>query len=298
MSLLDHRKVKKPLPHKDLILEIGFGRGDFLIKLARENPTRKVMGLEVSGIAIERILKRIRRENLNNLLIAQLEAYWGVYLLLADRSLRRIHINYPDPWFKKRHIKRRLTSREHLYIFAKRLEMGGEIILKTDHYPFLEYTLENATALRCFEIAYRKILPEEPTTKYEAKWIREGKDLYELKLTKLSEPAPMKVREIKEVDELFPVRVESEEINPSALESREIKIGEEVYLRFFKVHRCDDVVMVESLLSERGYTQRFVITFKRSGGSWVVDISPFSEVLRTENLQRAVEVASELAFRP
>jgi tRNA (guanine-N7-)-methyltransferase len=296
--LINHFEASRPLPFEDLIVEIGFGRGEFITKIARENPHRTVLGVEVSGISVEKLLKRIRREGLENVRIVHMDAYWCFNLLLRDSSVDRIYMNYPDPWFKKRHTKRRLTKEENLYIFAKKLRRGGDILIRTDHYPFVEYTLEQAKALGCYSSEVRTLSVRDPLTKYEERWVSMGKEIYEVRLSKVGEPGERRVRTLKEVEKVFPVRVEGREPLPENLEGREVKLSEDVHLKFFNVHRAEDVLLVETLLVEMGFVQKFFLEIKRRGDHWVVDISPFSQVIRTENLQKAVEFTAEEAFRP
>ncbi|MDQ7038284.1 MAG: tRNA (guanosine(46)-N7)-methyltransferase TrmB [Aquificota bacterium] len=296
--LINHFEVPKPLPFRDLLVEIGFGRGEFIVRLARENPGRIVLGVEISGVSVEKLLKRIKRESITNIRIVHMDAYWCFNLLLEDSSVERIYMNYPDPWFKKRHIKRRLTKEENLYIFARRLKPGGEIVIRTDHYPFIEYTLEQAENLKVFSSEVRRLSVEDPLTKYEERWVSMGKEIYELKLVRSKEPEQREVRTIREVEEVFPVKVQGREPCPEEITGEEIRLGEGVYLKFFRVYRADGVILVETLLSEFGFLQKLFIEIRRKGDCWVVDVSPFSQVLRTDNLQRAVELMAERGFRP
>ncbi len=299
LCYIDYRKVEKPLPWRDLIVEVGFGRGDFTVRLAKENSDRRVLGFELSAISVEKLIKRVKREGLKNVHCARIDAYWGFYLLLEDGSVSRIHMNYPDPWFKKRHHKRRLTKKENLYIFARKLEMGGEILIRTDYLPFAEFTIEQAEDLGFFEVSLRRVSVGEPLTKYERRWLEMGKDLYELVLRKVREPKPVRIPEIEEVKELFPFKVEGREQFLRDVQRREFKLGEEVYFKTFDLYEGERGYLLEALLSEEGFVQRFFLSIRRKGeGVFVIDVSPFSEVLRTENLQRAIETVGRVAFKP
>ena len=298
MCYIDYKTVEKPLPWEDLIVEIGFGRGDFTVKLAKENPDKKIIGFELSAISVEKLIKRVKKESLKNVHCVRIDAYWGFYLLLKDSSVEKIYMNYPDPWFKKRHHKRRLTKEENLYIFARKLKENGEIRIRTDFKPFVDFTLEEAQKLSVFDISVRKLEVEEPLTKYERKWLLEGKELTEIIMRKIKDPEPRNIPALKEVRELFPVKVEGKELDLKSLEGSEIKLGERVYLKFFKSYGGESGHLVETLLSEEGFLQKFFILVRRKGKDYVVDVSPFSEVLRTENVQRAVQVVAEKGFKP
>lgn len=295
---LNYKRVEKPLPWDEVLVEIGFGRGDFLLRIASDNPDVIVLGFELSGIGIEKLQKRVKSAGIKNISCVRLDAYWGFHLLLKDNSIRSIYINYPDPWFKRRDTKRRLTSREKLFLFSKKLKEGGSLYVRTDHLPFAEFTIEEATWLGGFEYELRELETSEPLTKYEAKWLSQGKRLYQLTLVKVGETKPIELPKLKEVKELFPVKIEGKEPHTEGLEGKEFKLEEGVYLRLFRAYRRPDSELIEALLSEEGFTQRFFIELRKKGRTWIVDISPHSEVLRTENIQKAVNRVAEAAFRP
>ncbi|GAB6065023.1 tRNA (guanosine(46)-N7)-methyltransferase TrmB [Aquifex pyrophilus] len=294
LCYINYKRVDKPLEIPNLEVEIGFGRGDFIVKLAKERPEKNYLGIELSQISVEKLMKRVEREKLKNVYCTRIDAYWGFFLLFEDEQVENIYMNYPDPWFKKRHHKRRLTTPERLYIFARRLKTGGEIRIRSDNREFIDFTIETAKFLECFEIKEGILDVKEPLTKYEEKWLSMGRTLYRLNLKKLRKPKEVPHPTIEEVRELFPVKVKAKELKAEFIENREFKLGEEVYFKTFKLWEKDGSYLIESLLSEKGYYQKFFIQLKRKGEEFVIDVSPFSEVLRTRNLQRAINKVAEL----
>jgi tRNA (guanine-N7-)-methyltransferase len=297
LCVINYKNIKKPLPWKGLLVEIGFGRGDHLIKLGKENPDKKILGFELSNVSVEKLLKRVRREGLTNVHCVRLDAYWGFYFLLEEGSVERIYINYPDPWFKKKHHKRRLTGRKNLYIFSKKLRSGGEILIRTDYLPFAEFTLQEAEWLGGFDVELRELSVDEPVTKYERKWLSMGRSLYELRLKKSGEPKSLDIPTVKEVQELFPVKL-SKEPNLKKLEGMDIRLSETVILKTFRSFEGAKSSLLEVLLSEEGFVQKFFLEAKRTGSGWVVDVSPHSQVLRTENIQRVIEFLAQESLKP
>ena len=291
---INYKRVAKPLKIPNLEVEIGFGRGDFIVKLAKDNPDKNFLGIELSGVSIEKLLRRVSKEKLGNVYCTRVDAYWGFYLLFENNYINNIYMNYPDPWFKKRHHKRRLTTPERLYIFTKKLKTFGDIRIRSDNYEFIEFTKESARVLECFEIKERKLEVNEPLTKYEAKWLSMGRKLYELTLKKVREPKYIEHPKIEEVKELFPVKIPKVSLNRGKLENLEIKLEEGVYFKTFKLWEGEKGYLIESLLSEQGYYQKFFIEIKTKKNSFIIDVSPFSEVLRTRNLQKAIEQLAKI----
>ena len=294
---LNYKVIQKPLNIPDLEVEIGFGRGDFLIKIAKENPEKNFLGFEIAEVSIKKLLKRVNKENIKNVKCVKIDAYWGFQVLLKDNYLNHIYINYPDPFPKKRDTNRRITRKESLYILAKKLKTGKCIEIRTDHFPFLEYTLNQAKELDCFSISYQKINISQPLTKYEEKWLNMGKDLYHILLKKEKEPEPIKIRTIKEVKHLFPVKLENVKINPFEIESKKIKISQTLNATFFKVWQKDENFLIETVLSENGFVQKFMIVIKKKDNSYIFDVSPFSDVLRTKGVQETVNFVAKQTIK-
>ncbi|HHW20158.1 MAG TPA: hypothetical protein GXX27_03355 [Thermodesulfovibrio thiophilus] len=156
-------------------VEIGFGSGDFLVKMAKENSNEIFFGIEKSWISVNKLLKKCKQDNLNNIFCIKLDAYWAFQLLFNDASVKKVLINYPDPCFKKSHISRRLTTREKLYIYAKKLVQTDEIRIRSDDYLFVEFTLKESKLLQCFSCIVSNPAINEPVTKYEKKWLSMNK---------------------------------------------------------------------------------------------------------------------------
>src|SRR5262245_11173442 len=95
---------------RPLLLEIGFGYGQFLAHLAKTNPDANVIGIEIAGQCLRAGEGVVERNRLTNARIIQSTAETALYHLFTPESLTQIHINFPDPWFKKRHSHRRLIQ--------------------------------------------------------------------------------------------------------------------------------------------------------------------------------------------
>ncbi|MCX7988349.1 MAG: tRNA (guanine-N7)-methyltransferase, partial [Thermodesulfovibrio sp.] len=224
----------------------------------------------------------------------KLDAYWAFQLLFKDCSVKKIIMNYPDPWFKKSHEEKRLTKRENLYIYAKKLIHNGEIRIRTDDYPFVDFTLQECNFLGCFSVNLSTPTIDEPLTKYEKRWLSMGKSICDIVLKKEKEPKPIKIREIGEVKDLFPVRIDMEELNIKEISNKEFKIEEGLYLKCFSVWKRDEDYAVEILLSEQGFLQAFMVTVKKREGYFIMDVSQFSEIFKTEGVKKSLDFLGKI----
>ncbi len=120
-------------------LEIGMGKGDYIIGMAREFPNINFIGLERYDSIVARALLKLENCNLPNLKIIKTDAmYLGD---VFDKEISRILLNFSDPWPKDRHAKRRLTSSDFLRVYDKLFIGDCEIVQKTDNVLLFESSL-------------------------------------------------------------------------------------------------------------------------------------------------------------
>jgi len=118
--------------HSPRVLEIGFGSGEVIGQLAKDNPQTDYLGIEVHRPGVGRLLQYCAAENLGNLRIICHDAVEVLEHGIADAALEEILVFFPDPWHKKRHHKRRLVDPGFMALLAQRLRSGGIIRLATD----------------------------------------------------------------------------------------------------------------------------------------------------------------------
>jgi tRNA (guanine-N7-)-methyltransferase len=121
-----------------LEVEIGCGKGTFLIARAQRVPERSLVGLEIREPVAERALARIRSLGQGNVHVIHCNAKESFASLFDEASLERVYLHFPDPWFKRRHWKRRILTRPFVDVLATRLRRGGELHFMTDHAPYAE----------------------------------------------------------------------------------------------------------------------------------------------------------------
>ncbi|MBF0379800.1 MAG: tRNA (guanosine(46)-N7)-methyltransferase TrmB [Magnetococcales bacterium] len=126
-----------------LWLEIGFGNGEYLAHLAALNPDDCFIGVDVFQEGVSALLRRLERQNSSNVRVGVDNANIVLLEKIPFNSLDRVVINFPDPWPKKRHHKRRLIQSEFLDLLAQRMISGGKISLATDWAEYSEWMLEH-----------------------------------------------------------------------------------------------------------------------------------------------------------
>jgi len=130
-------------------VEIGTGKGGFIVELARRHPEINYIGVEIYESVLYKALEKMdafaEDERPRNLLFLAHDARElpGVF---SEGEVDGIYLNFSDPWPKKRHAKRRLTSHNFLTLYERFLRDGGEVVFKTDNKDLFEYSLEEIGA--------------------------------------------------------------------------------------------------------------------------------------------------------
>jgi tRNA (guanine-N7-)-methyltransferase len=124
-------------------VEIGMGKGKFIMQLAELNPQINYIGIEKYSSVLLRALEKRNEVELSNLYYIRFDAEY-MNDIFAPEELSRVYLNFSDPWPKDRHAKRRLTSKEFLSRYNQCLKRDGEVAFKTDNRPLFEFSLEEA----------------------------------------------------------------------------------------------------------------------------------------------------------
>lgn len=123
-----------------IYIEIGMGKGNFIIKNALNNPNINYIGIEMYDSVILRAIEKTNDLQLNNLYLIRMDA--RLIEDIFDKEIDLIYLNFSDPWPKDRHAKRRLTSPRFLERYNHIFRTNNTIIMKTDNNPLFEYSVE------------------------------------------------------------------------------------------------------------------------------------------------------------
>lgn len=125
-----------------LELEIGFGRPHFFLERAAAKPTHNIVGIEWKRRHVTQAQKNINKYSISNACALHGNAWWLTGGLFAEASLTNIFINFPDPWWKKKHAKRRIVNDVFAELLVSRLALGGHLLIQTDVASLLEGYME------------------------------------------------------------------------------------------------------------------------------------------------------------
>lgn len=291
---LDIPRLAGGLPQAEL--EIGFGNGEFTVQHAAAHPDTLLIGMEVSPSCIMRCVRRAN--GLPNLRIVCTDARYMMKELFADASLDQVTMNFPCPWPKKRHARRRVTASGFADDLAAVLKIGGVFELVTDEEWYAREAHEALSRHGALSSSGYGINPIRPvTTKYERKWLAMGKNIYRLTLTKTKN---------------FTVERRTWSLQNRESEDVHVKTGKTLSERtlatlfdasgvngdahwVFKKHFRDVAPeapqnwLVETVATDDEFEQRFYLKVTERGGNTLIKLDGTARVYLTPAVRCAVE---------
>ncbi len=179
--IIELRSILEPLNVEEyfqkaqpLEIELGCGDASFLLHYAQAHPERNFIGVERLGGRIRKLDRKGRRAGLTNLRGVRIESGYFLEYLVPPQSATALHIYFPDPWPKRKHLKNRFINERFPEIAQRVLQPGGIVYLRTDHADYfeqMESVFAAATNFRPIET------PEELSsvlTDFEAEFLKQG----------------------------------------------------------------------------------------------------------------------------
>ena len=164
-----------------IYIEIGMGKGKFIIDNAIKNPNINYIGIEkFSSVLVRAIERKEANENdLSNLVFLRFDAEY-IEEVFEKEEVDRIYLNFSDPWPKDRHAKRRLTSKEYFKRYDNILSKEGKVIFKTDNKDLFNFSLEQIEIAgwtlinKTNDLHNSEYVKENIMTEYEERFVKEG----------------------------------------------------------------------------------------------------------------------------
>ena len=168
---------------KSIVIEIGFGDGENILTIAKENPDTLYIGSEVYLSGIGSLIGKIKENNLSNIRIYNNDAR-----VLLDTIKTPIFDNMliicPDPWQKARLHKRRLINHSFLELARKSLKANGGLYISTDWKDYAEGILEAINQAEGYIVLETQLFKDLPVTRFQARAIKEDREIFKFNLKK------------------------------------------------------------------------------------------------------------------
>jgi len=239
-----HKSVEWFVDHfpaeREVWIEVGFGSGRHLLHQAKKHPKIQFIGIEIHKPSIEQLLGQIALQGIENILVVDYDA--RLFLELVPSNLAgKIFVHFPVPWDKKPH--RRVISAPFITEACRVLGPGGVLELRTDSDNYFRYAFELFMARPSVELEVTKNIAPPVTSKYEDRWRRLGKDIYDIRMYNRHSSPPKPIG--------YDFAFEKLRYDPGIIEryDRGSKVFGDYFVHFQKLYRIDD----ERLLAELSF---------------------------------------------
>jgi len=288
---------RKVLPAcDDVIVEIGFGNGEFLLDMASRDKRGFYFGIEVSMTSMLKAARKCLALYLSNVRLLFGDGSFLLREFFLPESVDKVYVNFPCPWPKKRHAKRRLVTPDFACNLAHALKVGGFFELASDELWYVEDArrclLENP-AFAVDEVAVGK--DSSFRTKYEEKWISMGKSIYRLKAAK---GMPFRAEPVADW-EAVALNVKAKktgEWNASRLNCLfGLTGGDERFRWTFKdlFFGSEGVCLLQAITVDDGFEQKFYIRIVPGEDEVLIKLDDASSVYRTPAVKKSFAALAE-----
>lgn len=173
-------------------VELGFGKGRYLLQKAAAHPTTGFLGIEVATAYYRLVRKRMCRRGLGNVVLLRGEALYLLATVLPNAFADAVHAYFPDPWPKARHRRRRLFDAESIDLVLSLMRDGGRLFFATDSLEYGTLVQELLGSHPAIEVeTLQGLWPNGARTNYEAKYARRGRPILRLTVTRLAAPSDL-----------------------------------------------------------------------------------------------------------
>ena len=280
-----------PLPVKNHTeLEIGFGNGEFTAQYAKNNPEIFLYGIEISQACVLRCARRA--EGLNNLRIINTDARYMLRELFEDEALDKIIMQFPCPWSGNKNAHRRVTARDFSDGLAAVLKINAVFEMVTDDE---NYALEVKKVLGAHEALKSENFDINPareiTTKYERKWLEEGKNIFRLTFRKIR-----KFTVPRRTSQEMHIKINNKitEENIASLKNISGKDSEKKsFWKFGNFFTDGKRFLLDTLTSDDEFEQKFYINISPKEDGFLIRLDKTSDAFLTPGVRAALSDAAE-----
>lgn len=280
-----------------LAVEIGFGNGEFLAAAARERPDWNWVGFETSLTCVAKAGRKLALAGAEHVRLALLDGRFALRELFPDESVDRVIVRFPCPWPKRSHADRRVMDEGFAQTLATVLAPGGAFELTTDVLVYAEDARADLAAA-----GFRVAGPEErhstsPGSRYEAKWRREGRQIWHLRAERGRKGSTLRIAE----GPMPHVRI-AKTLNPDAVVGlvglKETWPGGAFVIKAAYLAPEAGAALLRAFATDQGFQQHYFLAVVPDGEGTLVQLDGATVPFRTPAVKRSVAaVAAALEGR-
>lgn len=274
--------------HERTELEIGFGNGEYTVQYAEQHPETFFYGVEISQSCVLKCARRAA--GLKNLRIINTDARFMLREMFVDEALDRILMQFPCPWSGSANAHRRVTAKDFSDGLAAVLKIGGTFTMLTDDEEYSQEVRHVLGSHEALELCGYEVNPSRTiTTKYERKWLAEGKNIYMLTFRKVK---AFTAGRRTEQDMHIKIKHDVKAEDIAALKNVSGK-GNKSFWKFGRCFTGENAYLLETLTSDDEFEQKFYIHIApRDDGYYLLRLDKSANAFLTPAVRSALDDAA------
>ncbi len=270
-----------------LQLEVGFGGGHFWALQHALETGVNYLGVEVSGVSVQRALQKYRTAGVRDAVLTRVTAEFLIRNILPPDSLSRVYVNFPDPWPKGRHEENRFVRAQTFDLLSQRLVPGGEVWLTTDHTEYFEFALENAHRTELYEVDVTAPPAAALQTKYAQKWQAMGIQIQHARFKRIASSQTV-FETIQILGETMPHAIMTGTLPTEPIQKTVVQGHNRTVILLEQYTRAEKIVVL-ARIEEPDFVQEILVSVsQREDGRTVAGIETFGNPLVTPGVKAAV----------
>lgn len=276
-------------------VEIGFGNGEFASYYCKSNPEINYVGFELSITSMVKAQKKLKNNNIKNAKLILVDGKFGLKEFFNDESVEKVIMNFPIPWYKNSHSHRRLVLRDFFEILSVVLRKNGYFELLSDQEWYVVEAKENAEISGFFKIFPIEKNPKRSfLTRYEKKWIKFGRNIYRLKIQKISSG---KIERLIGGEHEMPHakgKIDIKKID--TINEKVFKDENKIFIvkGVFKNTNKDNEYLIKIISSDKDFVQHYFLVLYEKGSEWILKLDSESNPYRTPAVKWSVKKLMEV----
>lgn len=166
LDTLSYKLWQDCLTAQEVVVDMGCGHGDFLIERTQQYPEKFFVGVEISRKRVAKTSHRLAKRHRTNYAIIHGDGEWVLKTFFPTGSVSELHINFPDPWLRKRHWKNRLLRPSFILQVIRVLKVGGRVSFVTDVEEYASYAAEVFLQFCWLQSVYPRIVEQNIYEKF------------------------------------------------------------------------------------------------------------------------------------
>ena len=270
-----------------LVLEIGFGNGELITRMAQARKKDRFVGVESSEISCEKAAKRAYTMELENVKFMRGDGKFLAREFFANGSVDLVLAFYPIPWPKESQEGKRLFERDFLKTISSILKPSGKFLIVTDDESYFKWTLKNFEMLQIKHVTHH--LNPIRATKYGRKWESLGRESWSI-LAFHKEFSINRILEGEELPHVHVKNVDEKKVVEKLKELAHLKIDEkDIKVEFKGFFKGENEYILKSVGIDGKFPQMYYIAVKRRSDGWLVRLDDVAKVFKTPAVKRSIE---------